>query len=95
MRGRLAARARPGSPPARDAPAADPRSFFGDRLKPSSNFTQWAADTYAAGSGVVYSGIEPDSSLPKSYIAKSREVARQQVAIGGYRLAQYLNNALA
>mmetsp|Transcript_18190 Transcript_18190/g.58108 ORF Transcript_18190/g.58108 Transcript_18190/m.58108 type:complete len:267 (+) Transcript_18190:36-836(+) len=68
-----------------------PPSFFGDRLNTSDSFADWATDSYSIGVNNVYT-LTPGSALSSQYVATSREIARQQVALGGYRLASFLND---
>mmetsp|Transcript_64579 Transcript_64579/g.170966 ORF Transcript_64579/g.170966 Transcript_64579/m.170966 type:complete len:395 (-) Transcript_64579:84-1268(-) len=47
-------------------------------------------DSYAVAVAKVYPGVQYGGSLTQAYVESSRDVVRQQVALGGYRLADVL-----
>ncbi len=68
-------------------------AYFGDRLA-SLNPDDWANDSFDVAVNSVYL-IDPATTLSQSYIDQARTICEQQVAIGGYRLAAFLENIYA
>ena len=48
---------------------------------------KWATEMNQIAKDVVYDGIEPNSTPSAEYIARGRQVVNEQLAVGGYRLA--------
>ncbi|CAJ1415112.1 unnamed protein product, partial [Effrenium voratum] len=59
-------------------------------------FVAWVNDTYKVGiEGGVYKGITRLQELPAEYVKWAKDIAEQQLALGGYRLADFLRLAAA
>ena len=51
----------------------------------------WAVESFGLAKTVAYAGITPGQTPSVDYLAKSRLVVTQQLALAGYRLADLLN----
>ena len=51
---------------------------------------EWTQESWDLAVKYVYEGVEIDKPLSDAYQARARELTRQQVALGGYRLAQVI-----
>ena len=51
----------------------------------------WAAESFDLAVKVAYVGVEPNTKPDKTYQKKAQDVIRNQLALGGYRLAAVLN----
>lgn len=56
---------------------------------------QWSKESYDLALEYAYPGIEPNAEPSEEYMARGREVAREQLAIAAYRLADLLNAILS
>ena len=54
--------------------------------------SQWADDAAKLAAEYAYTGIEVDGTPSEKYIKKGYQVVKQQLALGGYRLADTLIN---
>ena len=61
------------------------RSFFGDRAYLRTP-KEWSADSYSVGMKHTYL-LQPGGAVTDAYVQQAREVCKQQVALGGHRLA--------
>ncbi|MEM7584987.1 MAG: S1/P1 nuclease [Acidobacteriota bacterium] len=78
------------------------RRFADDvvRLVPKTSVPQWrrgdarawAWESHGVAVEAAYAGIEDGAKPSPEYVARAREVARQRLAIGGYRLGALLND---
>lgn len=68
-----------------------PASSFANKLA-NTNVWSWAAESNALASSFVYTAAQAPTPLSSAYIAQAKELVRQQVALGGYRLAQLLES---
>lgn len=50
----------------------------------------WAKESNQISRDVVYDGITPDSTPSAAYITRGRQVINEQLAVGGYRLADIM-----
>lgn len=50
----------------------------------------WAKESYGLAKDVVYPGVGPEQALSTEYIARSRQVAQDRMALAGYRLADLI-----
>lgn len=66
-----------------------PRSKVADRVKILDDRV-WATESNKIAKEVVYDGIEPDSTPSAEYLARGRQVVNEQLAVGGYRLADLM-----
>lgn len=66
-----------------------PRSFFKDRLKENS-VREWQKEGNDFAKKNAYPGLVPGGIVPESYVKKNTPIIKQQLAIGGYRLADVL-----
>lgn len=48
---------------------------------------KWATEMHQIAKDYVYDGIEPNTTPSKEYIARGRQMVNEQLAVGGYRLA--------
>ncbi|MCH9609516.1 MAG: hypothetical protein S4CHLAM45_14320 [Chlamydiales bacterium] len=55
------------------------------------SITNWSQESYDIAVSCVYDGIEPDITPSSEYIKRGQEVAKRQIALAGYRLANLLN----
>ncbi len=55
------------------------------------NITNWSRESYDIAIAYVYDGIEPDMAPSNAYIRRGQGVAKRQIALAGYRLANLLN----
>jgi hypothetical protein len=56
--------------------------------------THWTRESYTQAIG-AYRDIEPGAAPSPAYIDRGRQVARERLALAGYRLAELLEDALA
>mmetsp|Transcript_36056 Transcript_36056/g.60037 ORF Transcript_36056/g.60037 Transcript_36056/m.60037 type:complete len:305 (+) Transcript_36056:82-996(+) len=61
----------------------------------SVDFAKWALDGYSIARNVVYRDIEKDKTPSDVYMKIGTSVARQQIALAGYRLGALLNELLS
>lgn len=59
------------------------------------NLENWSRESYEIAITYVYDGIEPDTKPSNEYLNRGREIAKKQVALAGYRLANLLNELYA
>lgn len=59
------------------------------------NFKSWAEESYGISRDHVYAGINPGEQPSKEYIDSNRAVINEQLAVGGYRLADLLRQVYA
>lgn len=69
-----------------------PRSQFADRL--AFDPLAWAQESYVLAVKYGYETMPPDGQLTPAYIAKAQQICAERLALGGYRLAELLNNSL-
>lgn len=65
------------------------RSKVSHRLK-SLKFSDWAEESNNVAKQYVYTGIEPNATPSKEYMERGRAAINEQLAVGGYRLADIL-----
>ncbi len=68
---------------------AYPKSYFGDKIS-DPNPQDWSDQSYQLAKNFAYN-IKPNTKPSPSYVKRGRKVVEQQLALGGYRLAQVLN----
>ena len=66
-----------------------PRDKFKDKLA-DTKFENWALDGFELAKSVVYDSIEENEKPSQEYIDRGFKVVKQQLALGGYRLADVL-----
>jgi len=54
----------------------------------------WAKESLEIAKSFVYEGLEEDSTFPQSYIEQARAKCMERLAIGGYRLAYAIKEAM-
>jgi len=59
---------------------------YGDRL--TSDPSVWAQESYDLAKNFVYVGITEGEWPSDEYLTKGQLIAKERVALGGYRLAQ-------
>jgi hypothetical protein len=70
-----------------------PKAYFGERID-NGNADEWAKEGMTNAINYVYS--TPENQAPNAdYIEKGKQIAEQQAALAGYRLAVILNRLLA
>jgi hypothetical protein len=76
-----------------------PGAFTADQLKPTTDIRLWALESFGLAVDKAYLPLgdlldrtEPigEDDVPDDYEARSKDVARKQVALAGYRLAEVL-----
>jgi len=63
-----------------------PRSKVADRVN-IQNVKAWADESYSFSKSVVYDGININSSPSQEYLSRGQKALNEQLAVGGYRLA--------
>lgn len=76
---------------AADIMAEYPQSYFTARLA-NTNVWSWAVESNAIARDFVYTAPQDPTPLPAPYVSQAQQLCRQQVALGGYRLAQLLES---
>jgi len=69
-----------------------PRKYFGDRLLIKDPF-QWTSESYNLATKYVYPFFEDHENITVAYQDMALELIMQQIALGGYRLADFFLNA--
>jgi hypothetical protein len=77
---------------AKQITTAYPKAFFTTRLDNLSP-QDWANESFLIAKCDAYDTL-PNQKPSEKYLAKNRELAKQQVALAGYRLASLLNRLL-
>lgn len=73
---------------------AYPKSTFATNLT-LTEINQWAQESYGISVANVYKDLKEGDTVPTSYITANIQVAKKQLALGGYRLAQQFEKAYA
>lgn len=60
----------------------------------SANPADWARESFSLGVKFTYD-LDPGTVVTDNYVANARALCREQVAVGGYRLAQLLETHTA
>ncbi len=71
-----------------------PKEHYMEQIK-NTNVDQWAAESNDAAIHYAYAGIQEDSSPSPTYLKTGQQVAKERLALAGYRLALLLENAYA
>ncbi|MEH6592756.1 MAG: S1/P1 nuclease [Halioglobus sp.] len=79
---------------ASDQPPLLPQGSMSLEAWAQSNAQAWAIESYQYGVNAAYAGIKPNTSPSAAYTARAREIIRERLAYGGYRLAAVLNTAI-
>lgn len=66
-----------------------PRSMFKDRLAKTS-VRDWQKEGNAIAKKNVYNGVVPDGVVPEKYVEDNVHIVKEQLVLGGYRLADTL-----
>ena len=64
-------------------------------LEEEADFTKWRDESFEIAATYAYSGVQPGKGLSPKYRATAEQIALQQIALAGYRLARVLNSSLA
>lgn len=60
----------------------------------ASNVTTWTIESFMLAKDYAYYGIKVGDTPSPQYIAEARQIVMKQIALGGYRLADFLISAL-
>jgi len=58
----------------------------------SSNFSQWADESFAISNNFVYTGINENERPSDEYLSQGYEISRRQVTLAGYRLSNLIRD---
>lgn len=72
-----------------DLTEAYPRSKVEQRVKILDE-RKWAQEMYDISKNYVYNGIKSGDTPTEAYIDRGRQVVNELLAVGGYRLADYM-----
>ena len=64
-------------------------------LEEDADFTKWRDESFELAVAYAYPGIQPGKGLSPKYRATAEQIALQQIALAGYRLARVLNSSLS
>lgn len=76
---------------AKDITSTHTRETLAARLE-EKDLEKWSAEGLDLAKTVVYDSIEPEGTPSEEYIKRGVEVVKQQLALGGYRLADTLKS---
>lgn len=71
-----------------------PQEIFGEKSK-YVDYNYWLKESYSIAYEFVYIDIDVFPLLRGEYIMKGREIISKQIALAGYRLAEYLKRLFA
>ena len=66
------------------------RDYFKEELK-KFYFDDWIQESKDKAENYVYKGLKEREEIPDSYISQCIVLAQKQITLGGYRLANVLN----
>jgi len=60
----------------------------------NTNVTQWVYESHTIAANVGYEGISPNTTASATYVSTVRTTCNARIVLGGWRLAEVLNNIL-
>lgn len=61
----------------------------------AKNVTQWTIESYILAVDYAYNGIQQNEYPSQQYLSAARQVVMKQIALGGYRLSDFLVSVLS